>query len=1054
MDQHQEPLDTRLDELSRLLRDLVLRVEALERQQQPGISQQGAAEKEEPPVAASRPPETPGYPAQPHVPGMPPIPPPPEVPPSEPPPPSAILVDETPGPAPEPGPEQETAVGPKPQPQAAPPPPPHPPPLQPTPVLESWQTHFERLVGGKASIYASALAIFFALGLFLKYSWDYLGDPGRLAIGYLAGAALIAAGFWARGRMERWFVEGVTGGGLALLYLTTWAGAETYNVIGFTFAFGLMALITAAGVALAVVYDALSLSILATAGGFITPALLGGDGAASAALPLLIYITVLNIGVLGVSLMKQWRAVVLLSFAGTILLLAGWASTSFDPQQHTWQVFWFLTLYFLLFIGASIFRSLLRRQNTASEDLLLLYLNTIVYSAAAYSLIHQRLGDYPGLFPLCLALFLGALACAVWKTVPSNLILRYSLGGAALLALTLAVPAQLHHSWIGVGWSVEAAVLLTLGYRFREPLFRIAGQVAWLIALFGVLWAIPLAEVMPRALFVNDRALPLLFWIASNMWIAWYGHCRQADARDEFVDAAGASAALGLAWLLSQETWQFFEWQAPGLAGEWISRLHFVLAIILAALGLLTFYVGRRLRFTAVKFSGLLVSLAAIALPVTGSANPAISQWAPFWNLRFASFAAVSAFSALLARMLVLDSSADDSGRDISPGVMVALSLLVLLGLSLESFSASLLAWRGPAEQADVAAWLVLVTLWSAITAGLYFVGSRYRQSVLMSEALLLGLAGGILVLMLGLDTGSLEWQPLFNLRAQAMLAVVGMGAAISLMAGRSSVGAADGISQTAPPLTALVALIGLLLELNAALQQWLPGNYVSRETVILFSLAAFAAIFSAVLLSLGRRWNLLGLAGLGAAALVLVALISAGAALMEPGTGLPPVLNMRFGAFLIISAAGLWGLQHLAELAKSDQAARSVTDYQGLLGIGSLGLVGYLLLGLTVETWETVRYYQTSFANWRLAGQIAISAVWTLYGFVLLIGGIVKDYQPLRLLALGVLAVVTAKVFLADMISVDAPYRIVSFLVLGLVLLRVSMHYSRSASRGAPSGS
>jgi hypothetical protein len=68
--------------------------------------------------------------------------------------------------------------------------------------------------------------------------------------------------------------------------------------------------------------------------------------------------------------------------------------------------------------------------------------------------------------------------------------------------------------------------------------------------------------------------------------------------------------------------------------------------------------------------------------------------------------------------------------------------------------------------------------------------------------------------------------------------------------------------------------------------------------------------------------------------------------------------------------------------------------------------------------------------------GQPLMSALWALTGVVLLVAGLLRDTQPLRLAGLALLGAAAAKVFLADLTSLDALYRVGSFLALGLLLL------------------
>ena len=64
------------------------------------------------------------------------------------------------------------------------------------------------------------------------------------------------------------------------------------------------------------------------------------------------------------------------------------------------------------------------------------------------------------------------------------------------------------------------------------------------------------------------------------------------------------------------------------------------------------------------------------------------------------------------------------------------------------------------------------------------------------------------------------------------------------------------------------------------------------------------------------------------------------------------------------------------------------------------------------------------------------MSALWALAGVGVLVAGLVRDAQPLRLAGLALLAAATGKVFLADLASLDTLYRAGSFLALGILLL------------------
>jgi uncharacterized membrane protein len=79
-----------------------------------------------------------------------------------------------------------------------------------------------------------------------------------------------------------------------------------------------------------------------------------------------------------------------------------------------------------------------------------------------------------------------------------------------------------------------------------------------------------------------------------------------------------------------------------------------------------------------------------------------------------------------------------------------------------------------------------------------------------------------------------------------------------------------------------------------------------------------------------------------------------------------------------------------------------------------------------------------------RQARFAAISVLWTLFSIALILLGFVYQQARMRLVALGLFGVTVLKVFLWDMANVSTPFRIVSFVVLGLMLMGASYLYYR----------
>ena len=84
-----------------------------------------------------------------------------------------------------------------------------------------------------------------------------------------------------------------------------------------------------------------------------------------------------------------------------------------------------------------------------------------------------------------------------------------------------------------------------------------------------------------------------------------------------------------------------------------------------------------------------------------------------------------------------------------------------------------------------------------------------------------------------------------------------------------------------------------------------------------------------------------------------------------------------------------------------------------------------------------------------RQQGQALLSAFWSVLGLALLSTGLRRDARRVRLAGFALLAVAVAKVFAFDMAALDAGYRVLSFVVLGLLLLAGAYAYQRMRRGG-----
>ncbi|RYG59591.1 DUF2339 domain-containing protein, partial [bacterium] len=239
---------------------------------------------------------------------------------------------------------------------------------------------------------------------------------------------------------------------------------------------------------------------------------------------------------------------------------------------------------------------------------------------------------------------------------------------------------------------------------------------------------------------------------------------------------------------------------------------------------------------------------------------------------------------------------------------------------------------------------------------------------------------------------------------------------------------------------TILFILWGASLHLYSGFSIYRTAFGSQWISIATLGLSMFWSLLTPIMLGLGCRWRdewLRSLALLTGSCALAAVLLNA----LTPGLlGALPFFNWRVVAF----AVALVGLQlssvvlhrHREDINEWER------DLPKIFRCFSLFL---LLWVLTQEGYETARYFkQTLGSNWERWAQMAVSLVWSLYGSALLLTGIARREQALRLAALALLAGTVVKVFLLDLSFLNGPSRIFSLAGLGISLIFISWLYSR----------
>lgn len=438
------------------------------------------------------------------------------------------------------------------------PPPPEPisaaPPLVPIPESSAgfdWET----LIAGRWLNRVGLAAVAVGVSYFLKYAVDndWIGPRGQVALGVLLGTALVAASPWLLKRGLVYFADGLTGLGLAVLYLSLWAGGSYYHLMSTEAAFAAMIVVTAVTLALAIGRNSQRIAVLGLLGGFLTPWLLstGRD----AQVVLFTYLALHNGALLALARARDWRFLEVPAFAFTQIYFLGWYDR-FYSDSRLMSTAAFATVFFLEFAALPVIRS--RRTGTLfAEQVALVLYNVACLLAALREMMWPDSRWTLTVATMALAAFHLVSARAVPPVAGAVPLARLVFAGVALTLVTLVIPMRLDGRWITMAWAVEAAVLMWTGFRADVRYLRIAAFVLFVLAGMRLMaFPIPATEFLINARF--GTALVAAACVLASLYLArrYSGLIGQAE-RGPFMVLA-VSVNVLLVWALTNEVDLYF----------------------------------------------------------------------------------------------------------------------------------------------------------------------------------------------------------------------------------------------------------------------------------------------------------------------------------------------------------------------------------------------------------------------------------------------------------------------------------------------------------------
>ena len=338
---------------------------------------------------------------------------------------------------------------------------------KPEPVHKKEPSALELRVGQKWLLIIGIVTMVFGIGYFLKYSFEqgWIGPAGRVAMAYVWGIILLIAGNQFRKKFEIFGLY-LIGGGIATLYFATFAAFQIYHLFDHTTSFFIMVLITILASTLSVIYDTKWLAVLGIAGGFLTPILMstGQDNQ----IALMTYMTILNLGLLGIAFYKKWDLLNILGFIFTYILYTAWFGAHYAKTKF-WPAIIFLNIFYLIYCIIPFAYQFFRKNTEKINGFLIITPNSFIAFGFSYYMIREYFSlEWVSVISIFYSVLFLLMATYLFRKGRQQQTAFVVLLAKSALFLIITVPIIFSKHWITIFWAAQAITLLWTGIRLEK----------------------------------------------------------------------------------------------------------------------------------------------------------------------------------------------------------------------------------------------------------------------------------------------------------------------------------------------------------------------------------------------------------------------------------------------------------------------------------------------------------------------------------------------------------------------------------------------------------
>ena len=318
---------------------------------------------------------------------------------------------------------------------------------------------------------------------------EHITNEVRSAFIFLLGLLMLGGGEFLNKKKANVFSLGLTGGGVAVLYIAVAISFFYMNLLSAPVAFVLCVLISFVSLLLSYRYNAQVIAVFALIGGFSSVIFIRSD----AAYPLLIYYELAYFTLLGVfslllSFIKKWYAAQYMGFFGQLIAISGGILSSIPSgyQIPVGVALTYVLLFFMIYSLIPLISTYRTKAPLETPDHVLMGINIFLGSAIIFFTLsaYQRT-EWNDIFLLVLCawhLVIARMSESFLKSEKTFHAIAYITG---LGFAVIIVPSIFGLANLSMGWLVQGTALLVCGLIMKNRSLRIAG---WVI--FGMCLAI------------------------------------------------------------------------------------------------------------------------------------------------------------------------------------------------------------------------------------------------------------------------------------------------------------------------------------------------------------------------------------------------------------------------------------------------------------------------------------------------------------------------------------------------------------------------------------